>query len=207
MPDALPSDSERAARMSTTRPSYIVGVGGSAGALSAYRALLESLTTDTGMAFVIISHITPDAYSQLALILSRCSTMPTMVAASGMPIRANHVYVIPANADLEIEQFTFKVISPRSRRNAQIDLFFASLAAAMSEHAIGIVFSGYDGDGTLGVQSIKEKGGTTFAQDASAEVDSMPTRAQASTYIDFVLAPEKIGKALMQIGERFIRAM
>ncbi len=182
-----------------------MGVGGSAGALNAYKALLESVTVDTGMAFVIISHITPDAYSQLALILSRCSSMPTMVAVSGMPVRANHVYVIPANADLEIEQFTFNVISPRSRRNAQIDLFFASLAAAMGEYAIGIVLSGYDGDGTLGVQYIKEKGGTTFAQDASAAVDSMPTRAHASSYVDFVLAPEKMGEALMQIGARFVR--
>ncbi|WP_411281786.1 chemotaxis protein CheB [Gemmatimonas sp.] len=192
--------------MNLTRPSYIVGVGGSAGALNAYKALLESLTIDTGMAFVIISHITPDAHSQLALILSRCSTMPTMVAVSGMPVRANHVYVIPANADLEIEQFTFKVISPRSRRNAQIDIFFSSVATAMGEYAIGIVLSGYDGDGTLGVQYIKEKGGTTFAQDDSAEVDGMPTSAQASTYIDFVLAPEKMGEALMQIGARFVRS-
>jgi len=191
--------------MNATRPGYIVGVGGSAGALNAYKVLLESLTVDTGMAFVIISHITPDAYSQLARILSRCSTMPTMVATSGMPIRANHVYVIPADADLEIEQFAFKVISPRSRRNAQIDLFFASLAAAMREYAIGIVLSGYDGDGTLGVRYIKDQGGTTFAQDSSAEVDSMPTRAHASNYVDFVLSPEKIAEALMQIAARMVR--
>lgn len=201
----MPPVSDRTARVNTTRPIYIVGIGGSAGALNAYRALLQSLTVDTGMAFVIISHITPDAYSQLALILSRCSTMPTMVATSGMPIRANHVYVIPANADLEIEQDTFKVISPRSRRNAQINLFFASLAAEMGKYAIGIVLSGYDGDGTLGVQYIKEKGGTTFAQDSSAEVDSMPASAQASTYVDFVLAPEEMAEALMQMGARFVR--
>ncbi len=188
--------------MNTIRPSYIVGVGGSAGALNAYKALLGSLAVDTGMAFVIVSHMSPEAYSQLALILSRCSTMPTIVAAHGMPIRANHVYVIPANADLEIEQFTFKVISPRSKRNAQIDLFFASLAAAMGEYAIGIVLSGYDGDGTLGVRSIKDKGGRTFAQDASAEVDSMPTSAQASNYVDFVLPPAKMAEALTQIGAR-----
>lgn len=188
-----------------TRPSYIVGVGGSAGALNAYKALLESLTVDTGMAFVIIPHLSPDAHSQLALLLSRCSPMPTTVAASGMPVRANHVYVIPANADLEVEQFTFKVISPRIRRNAQIDLFFASIAAAVGEYAIGIVLSGYDGDGTLGVQYIKDKGGTTFAQDSSAEVDSMPLSALASTCVDFVLSPEKIAEALMQIGARFVR--
>ncbi len=75
----------------------------------------------------------------------------------------------------------------------------------MGEYAIGIVLSGYDGDGTLGVQYIQEKGGTTFAQDASAEVESMPTSAQASTYVEFVLAPEKIAEALVEIGARFVR--
>jgi len=193
--------------MNSTRPSYIVGVGGSAGALNAYKVLLESLTVDTGMAFVIISHMTPDAHSQLALILARCSTMPTVVASSGMPIWANCVYVIPADADLEIDDDTLIVISPRSRRNKQVDIFFASLASAMGRHAIGIVFSGYNGDGTLGVQRIKEQGGTTFAQDSSAEVDSMPTSAQASTYVDFVLAPDKIAEALIQIGSRYVQSV
>ena len=82
-----------------------------------------------------------------------------------------------------------------------------SLAAAMGEYAVGIVVSGYDGDGTLGVQYIKEKGGTTFAQDASAEVDSMPTSARASTYVDFVLAPDEIAEVLMQMGARFVRSV
>jgi len=189
--------------VTTTRPSYIVGVGGSAGALNAYKALLGALTVDTGMAFVVISHLNPEAHSQLAMILSWCTTMPTVVAESGMQIRANHVYVIPTNADLEIVDYTLEVISPRSRRNAQIDLFFASLAAAMGKYAIGIVFSGYAHDGTAGVQCIKENGGTTFAQDSSAEVDSIPTSAQASGYVDFVLAPEKIAEALMQMASRF----
>ncbi|MEP7384478.1 MAG: chemotaxis protein CheB, partial [Gemmatimonadota bacterium] len=94
---------------------------------------------------------------------------------------------------------------PRKSGNVQIDNFFASLAAAMGEFAIGIVLSGYDGDGTLGVRHIKDKGGTTFAQDSSAEVDNMPASAQASTYVDFVLSPEKIAEALMQIGARFVR--
>jgi len=73
----------------------------------------------------------------------------------------------------------------------------------MGKYAIGIVFSGYAHDGTAGVQCIKENGGTTFAQDSSAEVDSIPTNAQASGYVDFVLAPEKIAEALMQMASRF----
>jgi len=155
---------------------------------------------------VIISHLNPDAYSQLAQILARHTKMPALVASAAMPINANHVYVIPANSDLEVENYKFKVISPRSRRNAQIDLFFASIADAFGDRAIGVIFSGYDGDGTAGCKHIKEKGGITFAQDESAEIDSMPVRAQASGYVDFVLPPDKISAALTEIGARFARA-
>ena len=193
--------------MKTAIPTCIVGIGGSAGALNAYKALLDHLPADTGMAFVIISHIHPEAYSQLAQILARHTKMPVQVASAAMPISANHVYVIPANADLEVEKYKFKVISPRSRRNAQIDLFFASISQAFGDRAIGVIFSGYDGDGTAGCKHIKEKGGITFAQDQSAEVDAMPLSAQASSYVDFILAPDKISAALIEIGGRFARSV
>ena len=65
-------------RMSALHPKFIVGIGGSAGALTAYFALLDALPTDTGMAFVIISHINPSANSQLGLILSRHTKMPVI---------------------------------------------------------------------------------------------------------------------------------
>ncbi|MBC7428527.1 MAG: chemotaxis protein CheB, partial [Bacteriovorax sp.] len=102
-------------------------------------------------------------------------------------------------ADLLIENFTFKVVSPRTKRNAQIDILFISLAEAMGTRAIGIVLSGYGGDGTEGCKHIKALGGTTFAQDSSAEVDSMPLRALTAGCIDFVLSPEKIPAELQRM--------
>lgn len=146
------------------RPKFIVGIGGSAGALNAYKEFLEALPPDTGMAFVIISHMNPSAYSQLALILSRHTNMPVIVASQKMPIRKNHVYVIPHDSDLLIKNYAFNVVSPRSDGHKQIDLFFLSLAEAMASRAIGIVLSGYDGDGTEGCVEIKAKGGITFSQ-------------------------------------------
>lgn len=191
--------------MKPTTPNYIVGIGGSAGALNAYKALLKHLPWKSDMAFVIISHINPAAESQLAQLLARHTKMPVMVASDAMPIQANHVYVIPADSDLKVEKYFFKVISPRSGRNKQIDLFFASLAEIMEARAIGIILSGYDGDGTKGCMHIKAKGGTTFSQDKSAEVDGMPMSAQKANCVDFVLPPEEIAYQLAKIAASFLQ--
>jgi CRP/FNR family cyclic AMP-dependent transcriptional regulator len=188
--------------MGILRPKIVVGIGGSAGALNAYKALLDALTSSTGMAFVIVSHIRPTANSELAQILSGHTKMPVMLAATAMPIRANHVYVIPPNADLLLESDTFKVVSPRSRRNEQIDLLFISLAEAMGARAVGVVLSGYGSDGTEGCKHIKANGGKTFAQDMSAEVSGMTLSAQASGCVDFVLPPSKIPDALQRLISR-----
>jgi CRP-like cAMP-binding protein len=185
--------------MDKARPNFIVGIGGSAGGLSAYKALLGALPSTLGMAFVVVSHIDPDAQSQLVQILSRHTKMPVLLASMSMPILRNHVYVIPPNSDLLIERHSFKVVSPRSRRNSQVDVFFASLAEAVGTRAIGIILSGYHGDGTAGCKRIKAKGGTTFAQDKSAEVSGMPLSAQASGCIDFVLPPNKIPDQLARL--------
>ena len=116
---------------------------------------------------------------------------------------ANQVYVIPTNADLSIENGALNVASPRVSRNSQIDIFFTSVATAMGARAVGIVFSGYDGDGAEGCRRIKEVGGTTFAQDSSAEVGGMPHSAQATGCVDFVLSPEEIPAELDRLISRF----
>jgi two-component system CheB/CheR fusion protein len=184
--------------MGPRHPNFIVGIGGSAGGLVAYQAFVDALPCDTGMAFVIVSHFLPTAHSELAGILSRHTQMPVVEASMAMQIRANHIYVCPPNADLLIESQAFKLGSPRTR-NKQVDLFLTSLAEAMGARAIGIIFSGYDGDGTEGCRQIKAKGGTTFAQDASAGVGGMPLSAQLSGCVDFVLPPDKIPKKLQKL--------
>ena len=192
-------------RIQNPSPNLVVGMGASAGGLNAYKAFFDALPADTEMAFVVISHIHPAAHSQLVEILSRHTKMTVSLAAQAMKVRANQVYVIPGDADLLIEHGALKIVSPRSRRNAQVDLFFTSLASAMGTHSVGIVFSGYDGDGAEGCRRIKAAGGTTFAQDISAEVSGMPSSALATGCIDFVLPPEKMPAALNRLATKFLR--
>jgi len=191
--------------MKTVQPKLIVGIGGSAGSLNAYKALLNAIPHDTGMAFVFITHLMPDSHIQLANILQRQTKMSVLVAAEATEILANHVYVIPSDSDFTLDNYRFIIISPRISRNKPVDVFFISLANEMSERAVGIVLSGYGADGTEGCRHIKANGGTTFAQDESAEVDAMPLSAKAAGCIDFVLPVDKIPAKLKKLVDSLKR--
>jgi len=192
--------------METSNPDFIVGIGGSAGSLSAFIELFEAMPIDTGMAFIVVTHLKPDSNSILDRILSRYTKMPIVVAMTALQVLANRVYVIPPNTDLSIEGGLLKVVSPPHRVSRQLDCLFRSLADSKGTHAIGIVLSGYLHDGTEGCKHIKAKGGTNIVQDRSAEVSSMPLSALASGCIDLVLPPKKMPNELLRISNRLQHA-
>ena len=82
----------------------VVGVGASAGGLEAFTELIKNLRPDAGMAYVLIQHLRHDAESLLTDILGRASSMPVLEASDGLQIEPDHIYVMPAAADLEILQ-------------------------------------------------------------------------------------------------------
>jgi two-component system, chemotaxis family, CheB/CheR fusion protein len=181
----------------------VVGIGASAGGLEAFRELLSHLPIDTGMAFVLIQHLDPNQKSLLREILARETTMPVVEVLNNMAVEPNCVYVIPPNTKMAIEQGLLK-LTPREKSRAlvmPVDTFFLSLAVDLGSKAISIVLSGGDGDGSRGLEAIKEAGGITFAQcEASAKVSSMPNTAIATGRVDFILPPSEIAEELVKIG-------
>lgn len=181
----------------------IVGVGASAGGLEAFTQLLHHLPIDTGMAFVLVQHLDPTQKSLLSEILSRTTQMPVQEVQDGMELAPNQVYVIPPNRNLTIAQGKLR-LTPREKSrgtNTTIDVFFRSLAKERRNRAIGVILSGADADGTLGLAAIKAEGGITFAQsESSAQVSNMPQTAIVSGHVDFVLSPEEIAAELANIS-------
>jgi len=182
----------------------IVGIGASAGGLEAFTQLLSNIPADTGMSFVIIQHLSPDKKSMLVEILSQTTQMPVLQAQNGMVVEPNHVYVIPPNVMMTIFEGKLQ-LSPRQKIRGHVmtvDTFFFSLAQEWKSKAIGVVLSGGDGDGTRGLEAIKEAGGITFAQcEESAQVNSMPNTAVASGQVDFVLTPQAIAQELVNLSD------
>lgn len=181
----------------------IVGVAASAGGLEAFTQLLSHLPTDTGMAFVLIQHLSPEHESLLSEILTRATQLPVREVQNGMTVEPNQVYVIPPNTKMLLSQGVLK-LSPREKVFGKYmpgDAFFTSLAVDRGHKAIAVVLSGSDGDGSLGLKAIKAAGGVTFAQcEDTAKFDGMPNTAVATGNVDFVLPPEKIAKELANLS-------
>ena len=185
----------------TSPSSLIVGIGASAGGLEAFKTFFANMPPDSGMAFVLVQHLSPDHKSMLADLIGRSTTMPVVEAENNMPIASNTVYVIPPDATLTLKQRSLHVsrpAPPRERRRP-IDTFFSSLAEEHGENAICIVLSGTGSDGTLGLKTIKEHGGLTFAQ---AEIDhtaksGMPQSATATGLVDEIMPVEEMPARLL----------
>jgi two-component system, chemotaxis family, CheB/CheR fusion protein len=182
----------------------VVGIGASAGGLEAFRELLEALPDDTGMAFVLVSHLSRTHESMLSELLSKATRMPVSEVRGETPVHANHVYVIPPSATLSIEDgdLIAQPIRTTNRPVMVIDGFFRSLAEHRKSQAIGVVLSGTGTDGTLGLASIRAEGGIAFAQDQkTAKYGDMPRSASAQFgSADFVLPPAQIAQELARVA-------
>src|SRR5579862_2509117 len=135
----------------------VVGFGASAGGLQAFRQILEKLNSQTGMSFVLISHLAPDQKSFMSEIVERYTEMPVHSVENGHRPLPNHLYILLPNQSVTLRDGVFHV-EPRSAHDRvprTIDMFFRSLATDQRNHAIGVVLSGADADGALGLKAIK----------------------------------------------------
>lgn len=188
----------------------VVAIGASAGGLDAYQQFLQAMPGNSGMAFVLIQHLDPSHQSLMAELLSRHTEMPVQQVEGTVLIEPDHVYMIPPNKYLKIEDGWLHLDEPVKQRGMRmpIDYFFRSLAGACRERAIAVVLSGTGTDGTLGIKEIKGNGGVTIVQNPdSAQHDGMPRSALATGMIDLVLPIAEIPDALLRfIQHPYIRA-
>ena len=186
----------------------IVGIGASAGGLKALIDLFTNFPANSGMAFVIVLHLSPKHESNLSKLLQISTKIPITQVNEPVTIQKNHIYVIPPSKDLLMEDEHLIVrdsVRPKGRHVA-IDLFFRTLADAHWENAVGIILTGTGSDGTVGIARIKEKGGVTIVQDpGDAEYDGMPSSAVETGNIDFILPLLDIPQKLIELSQNIAK--
>jgi two-component system CheB/CheR fusion protein len=178
----------------------VVGIGASAGGLEAFGVFFKRIAPDTGMAFVLVTHLDPRHASGMPAILQRITPMPVLEAEDGMAVKANQVYLIPPDKYMTISEGVLRVTVPEEPHGQRmaIDFFLRSLAQEQGEDAICVILSGGGSDGTFGLRAVHGAGGVSFVQDPStAKHDSMPLSAIRSGLATFVVPIDRMAEELM----------
>lgn len=183
----------------TSRDFLTVALGASAGGVKALSDFFEAMPPDSGMAFVVILHLSQTHKSNLAEILQRKTGMEVQRINGTVKVLPNKVYVIPPGKHIEMVDGVIKLKEPQRIKGIRvpIDRFFRTMAEAYGKKAVCIILSGTGSDGTLGMKHVKGKGGFAIIQDPlEAEYDGMPRSAIETKIADVVLPvsamPEKL---------------
>ncbi|MFC1949474.1 chemotaxis protein CheB [Chloroflexota bacterium] len=181
----------------------IVGIGSSAGGLEALQELFINMPSDTGMGFVVVSHLDPSHVSILPELLQKCTAMSVYLAKDGMAVKPNNIYVIPPNKRMGIlhgKLILLELVEPHGLR-LPIDFFLRALAQDIGRAAICVILSGSGTDGTMGLKAIKSENGLAIVQElGSAKYDGMPRQAIDSGMADFILRPSEIPAWLVSLA-------
>ena len=160
------------------------------------------MAANSGLAFVVIQHLSPDVKSLMQELLSRHTEMNVHRAKDHMEVEPDSVYLIPPKNNMVIESGRLR-LSEQERRphhlpNFPIDMFFESLAKDLGERAIAVILSGTGTDGSRGILAVHEVGGVVLVQDPeSAEFDGMPLSAIGTGVADIQLRPDQLVHAIV----------
>ena len=179
----------------------VVCVGGSAGGLAAYVAFLKHLPVDLGVAIVVVNHVTSKP-TTLDKYLSRFTEMPVELITNNLPIKLNHVFIIPANCDLHVLNGEFLLVTKTKPSGWPdvITVFLRSVAQHWGGLLIAVIVSGFDDDGAKALQEVREHGGIIMAQAPdTAEWSDMPESAIKTGFVDFILPMAAIAQKITQI--------
>ena len=184
-------------------PSHVVGIGASAGGLEALERLFRAMPIDTGMAFVVIQHLSPDFKSLMDELMERFTRMPAIPVRESQEVRPNAIYLLPPAKDIVIEgnRLITRDRAKDGTLSLPINTFLRSLATAWGEQSAAIILSGTGSDGSSGLIDIHDAGGLVLVESpASARFDGMPQSAIKTGSVDAVLMPEDMPEALIQFG-------
>ncbi|MGZ4417401.1 MAG: chemotaxis protein CheB [Gaiellaceae bacterium] len=175
----------------------LVCIGASWGGLKAVGQVLTDLPAELDLPIAIAQHRHPDSQAEtLAELLQTKTDRHVLDVEDKMPIASRHVYVAPPNYHLLVERGSFALSVDEHVQYARpsIDVLFETAAHAYGAGVIGIVLTGANADGALGLARIKKAGGVALIQDPlGAARRTMPDAAIAATAADAILPVEAIG--------------
>ncbi|MBF0117548.1 MAG: chemotaxis protein CheB [Desulfobacterales bacterium] len=180
-------------------------IGVSAGGLNALKTILPTLPHDFKIPVIIVQHEHASSDDFLAHYLNDRCMLTVIQADEKIKISSGNVYLAPPNYHLLVEDdktFSLSIDEHVNYARPSIDVLFETASEAYGNKLIGIILTGANSDGSIGLKEIKKRGGLTIVQEPSkAEVATMPSAAISATQVDYILPLEEIGPFLCKLEE------
>ncbi|MDR9403121.1 MAG: CheR family methyltransferase [Halothece sp. Uz-M2-17] len=182
----------------------LVAIGASAGGLHALEQFFSEVKTNSRVAYLVLVHSSVEHPHVLPEILQRSTSVAVSVAENHSAIVPNHIYIIPPQMAVRIEQdYIYLTSIERRQILSAIDMFFSAFADNEPERTAGIILSGMGSDGTLGVKALKAREALVFAQSPeTAAYQEMPESAIATGLVDAILPPAEMPRIIEQYFEQ-----
>jgi two-component system chemotaxis response regulator CheB len=180
----------------------VIAIGASAGGFPALLRIVPKL--EPGPAILIVQHLDPRHKSRIPGLLARKTNQTVKEAEDGEQIVGGTIYVGPPNEHLLVADGKIQLAHSRLIRFSRpsIDVMFASVAATYGKHAVGVILSGSNRDGSDGIAAIKRAGGITVAQSPdTAEYRVMPQSAIDTGCVDLIVPLDRMGETLSQFSQ------
>lgn len=179
-----------------------VVIGGSAGGFAALTSIVSPLSKKFPLTLIAVLHLKPSPFIDYTPMLRRLGSLSVSEAQEKQPIAPGTLYLAPPSYHLLVEPdetFGLTVEDQVNFSRPSIDVLFESAADVYGKNLIGILMTGANCDGALGMKAIKEAGGFTIAQDPkSAVARAMPESAIKMNCIDRVLSLDEIANFLLE---------
>ena len=184
-------------------------MGASAGGMNALQTILKCLNKKISIPVIIVQHLHPEGDDFMARHLNTICPLYVKESENREAIKPGIAYLAPPNYHLLIEKdktFSFSTEDRVNYCRPSIDVLFESAADVYGSKLIGIILTGANNDGAVGMMIIKKHGGLTVVQDPStAEVGIMPSSALQLTTVDYILPLEEIGPFLLNINKNLVK--
>ncbi|CAN5335666.1 chemotaxis protein CheB [soil metagenome] len=178
----------------------IAVVGASWGGLAALSQLIAALPRNFPVPLAIVQHRSRHSDNLLATLLQDITPLRVIDVEDKEPLEPGNVYIAPANYHMMVEKGHLSLTTDPLVRFSRpsIDVTFISAADAYRDATIGVVLTGANDDGSLGLRYIVDRGGKAIIQDpATAESPTMPMAATRTV-------PEAEVLPLADIPERLV---
>lgn len=181
----------------------LVAIGASAGGIFAVQRLLGLLPRTFELPIVVVQHLPRTLEIDLSLVYGGCGRA-LAEAVDKTPLESSGVYFAPPGYHLLVERDLTLSLSqddPVHHACPSIDVTFESIALNLGTAACGVLLTGANSDGALGLKEISREGGATLVQDpAEAEARMMPAAALECFRPDFVGTIDEIAVRLTQLN-------